>query len=87
MTEESNCPQNLQLDYRQEKEKQNKTKHNSQPKSTDGNDKNKTSVCEDPNSSPVLLIGAMALLIVALLISLAVNFYLNRILKEYLSIE
>jgi hypothetical protein len=80
MAEELNCPQNLQLDYKQEKEKQNETKNKSI-------NKNKISNCEKPDSSPVMLIALMALLIVALFISLAANFYLNRLLKEYLSIE
>lgn len=81
-----NCPQNLKLYYK-ETEIKNDTKFHPIQKTSDERIENKSGVCEDTDSPPVLYIWVMVLLVVALLISLAVNLYLNRILKEYLSIK
>lgn len=78
-----NCPQNLNLYYK-ETEKQNRTKIHPLKKSTD---ENKSSVCDKTNESSILFISVLLVLIAALLISLAANLYLYRLLKEYLSIK
>jgi cytoskeletal protein RodZ len=80
-----NCPHHLQLDYKQELEKQIIV----QEKNATGENKtcgygncNKSEDKTSSFSSPVVYIFLLALLSIVLVISLRYNFYLAKLLKE-----